>query len=125
MSFSAGPTFSGWSFKDGKTAILPIGSILKLEKGDAAVKKEGVTGKAKVVGGKVAKPRGGAKKVVDIKLAAKKLADVAPVSTKPKKSVGRVAGAQPLPSPGEGRSGAATTNNQTMAEFKRMVEFIK
>jgi len=67
VSFSAGATFSGWSFKDGKTAILPIGSILKLEKGDAAVKKEGASGKAKVVGGKVAKPKGGAKKVADIK----------------------------------------------------------
>lgn len=62
----------------------------------------------------------------DVKSAAKKLANVAPVSTKVnKKSVARVAGGQPLPSPGEGRSGAATTNNQTMAEFKRMVELIK
>jgi len=38
------------------------------------------------------------------------LADLAPAG-KPKKSVGKVLGAQPLPSPGEGRSGAGTTNN--------------
>jgi len=91
------------------------------------LKKYGTSGKAKVVGGKVAKPKKDAKKVSsDIKSAVKKLANIAPVSTKvSKKSVGRVAGGQPLPSPGEGRSGAATTNNQTMAEFKRMVDFIK
>lgn len=34
VSFAAGSDFSAWTFKDGKTAILPIGSILKLEKGE-------------------------------------------------------------------------------------------
>jgi hypothetical protein len=43
-----------------------------------------------------------------------------------KKSTAKlVSGATPvLPSPGDGRSGAGTTNQQTMAQFKRMVAWL-
>jgi len=43
-----------------------------------------------------------------------------------KKSTAKlISGATPvLPSPGDGRSGAGTTNQQTMAQFKRMVAWL-
>ena len=42
-----------------------------------------------------------------------------------KKSLARASESAPVPSPGEGKSEGATTDLQTMKQFKKMVEFLK
>jgi hypothetical protein len=124
VSFSSGATFSNWTFKEGKTPTVAMASILKQEKG-ASPKKADPTGKAKVIGG--AKSGGKSGKTASKSLGSK-LAKFSPTNKKnaAKKSTAKIfSGATPvLPSPGDGRSGAGTTNQQTMREFKKMVEWI-
>merc|ERR1712048_926430 len=102
-----------------------MASILKAE-GKGQSPKKDATGKAKVIGG--AKGGKSAKKGSGVKSLGSKLAKFSPTNKKnaAKKSTAKIfSGATPvLPSPGDGRSGAGTTNQQTMREFKKMVEWI-
>jgi len=105
-----------------------MANILKQEKGASPVKKEAPTGKAKVVGGAKSKPAKAAKPAAGKSIALKLANKLSPVRKGPaKKSTAKlVSGATPvLPSPGDGRSGAGTTNNQTMDQFKKMVAWYK
>jgi hypothetical protein len=125
VSFASGPAFGGWTFKEGKTPTVPMSSILKQEKG-ASPKKADPTSKAKVIGGAKGAPKSAKKEAV--KGLGSKIAKFSPPGKKnnAKKSTAKlISGATPvLPSPGDGRSGAGTTNQQTMKEFKKMVEWI-
>jgi hypothetical protein len=126
VSFANGASFSSWTFKEGKTPTVSMASILKQEKGSSP-KKQDPTSRAKVIGG--AKSGGkSAKKESGAKSLGSKLAKFSPTNKKnlAKKSTAKIfSGATPvLPSPGDGRSGAGTTNQQTMREFKKMVEWI-
>jgi hypothetical protein len=54
-SFVSGANFSGFTFKEGKTSIVDMNAIFKMEKGADALRRlqsgAGSTGRAKVVGG--------------------------------------------------------------------------
>lgn len=125
VTFASGASFSGWTFKEGKTPTVSMASILKQEKGSSP-KKMDPTSKAKVLGGAKGAPKSAKKD--NMKSLGSKLAKFSPPSKKnaAKKSTAKIfSGATPvLPSPGDGRSGAGTTNQQTMREFKKMVEWI-
>lgn len=122
VSFDAGSTFSGWSFKEGKTQTVPWSQILKQEKG-ITTKGEGSPAKPKVVsaGAKVAKK---AVKKESVKAISSKIAKFTPGGKVAKKSTARIiAGVPVMPSPGEGKTPGATPS-QTMAEFKKMVDWL-
>jgi len=102
-----------------------MASILKQERGSSP-KKSDSNSKAKVIGGAKGAPKS-AKKESGVKSLGSKLNKFSPPGKKnlAKKSTAKVfAGSTVLPSPGDGRSGAGTTNQQTMKDFKKMVEWI-
>lgn len=128
VPFSSGSSFSAWTFKEGKTPTVSMASILKQERG-ASPAKQAAPSKPKVLGG----AKGGAVKSAKkdgLKSLGKKLQKFSPPGKKSivKKSAGKLGtGNTPgaLPSPGDGRSGAGTTNNVTMKEFKKMVQSLQ
>jgi len=96
VSFASGPTFSSFTFKEGKTPTVTMASILKQEKG-ASPKKADPTSKAKVIGG--AKAGGKSASKSGVKGLGSKIAKYSPPSKKnmAKKSAARlISGATPV-----------------------------
>lgn len=118
VSFASGG-YNPFNFKEGKTPTVAYASIVRQEKGATAAKD--ATAKGKVVGGAKGKK---SSKAAAGKSIGSKLAKFTPQGKKSmaKKSTAKlISGATPvLPSPGD-RSGAGTTNNQSMAHFKKMI----
>lgn len=132
VSFAAGPSFSSYSFKEGKNQTVDLNAIFKQEKGTEALKKVttagAAVGKAKVVGGakgvKAAKKAAG-KGVVGSVI--EKLSKFTPGGRKSavKKSTAKIVTKAPtLQSPG-GAQEAGTTDHATMKDFRKMISYLK
>lgn len=130
-SFASGASFSGFNFREGKTATVDMNAIFKQEKGADALRRlqagPSAGGKAKVVGGarKAARGRKGGAGIGQI---VEKISKFTPGDKKSaaKKSTARIVSARAptLQSPG-GDKHAGTTDHQSMRDFQRMVNFLK
>ena len=130
VSFASGNNFSSWDFKEGKTPVMDMESVFKLEKGAAALKKlqESSSGKVKVIssagkGKKVAAGKSG------LKEQSKKIQKFTPGgkdTVGQKKSLARLSsGKTPkLPSPGAGASAHATPGFNKK-QFEKMVQYLR
>jgi hypothetical protein len=131
-SFASGSTFSGFSFKEGKTATVDLNSIFKQEKGADALRRlqagPSASGKAKVVGGAKKGAKGKGKGGSGIGGIIEKITKFTPGDKKSaaaKKSTTRILTKAPtLASPG-GDKHAGTTDHQSMKDFQKMISFLK
>lgn len=131
VSFGAGPLFSAWTFKEGKTQTVDMNSIFKQEKGADALKKiqAGPTsaGKAKVVGGAKKGAKGKGKVSGGVGAVVEKISKFTPGDKKSaaKKSTTRILTKAPTLQSPAGDKHAGTTDHTTMKEFQKMIQFLK
>ena len=132
-SFASGDSFTGYTFKEGKTPVVDISSLFKQEKGADALKKltsgPAASGKAKVVGGAKRAGKGkGKTSGAAVGAIVEKIAKFTPGdkgSKAAKKSTARILTKAPtLQSPG-GDKHAGTTDHQSMKDFQKMISFLK
>jgi hypothetical protein len=123
VKFASGDSFTNYGFTSGKTAILDLNSIFKMEKGAAAFTKlsaGAVSIKPKVSGSKVKVGKKSAKKAAEP--VAKKLEKFADNKKKSAKRIpGSVGG---MPTPGD-KGSAGTTGLKTMDQYKKMIAWYR
>lgn len=131
VSFAAGATFNGYTFKDGKSATVDLNTIFKQEKGADALRKvqagPATGGKAKVTGGAKGAAKGARKAGGKVAGIVEKISKLTPGGRKSaaKKSTARILSrAQTLQSPGGDRE-TGTTDNATMKDFHKMMAYLK
>jgi hypothetical protein len=132
VKFAQGDSFSNYGFTSGKTQVLELNNIFKMEKGAAAFSKlsaGGVSIKPKVSGSKVkVGKKSSAKKTLAVAAAAaepiaKKLEKVADNKKKSTKRIpGSVGG---MPTPGDKGSAGGTTGIKTMDQYKKMIAWYR